>query len=47
VWVVLLADAVEALEDHDQVLVEDSVDEDQVDVGGLEDVVDELQADDW
>ena len=43
----LLADTVEALEDHDQVLVEDSVEEDQVDVGGLEDVVDELQDDDW
>jgi len=44
---VLLAEAVEALEDHDQLVVEDSVDEDQVDVGALEEVVAELQDEDW
>lgn len=43
----LLAEAVEALEDHDQLVVEDSVDEDQVDVGALEEVVAELQDEDW
>ena len=43
----LLAEAVEALEDHDQLVVEDSVDEDQVDVGALDEVVAELQDEDW
>jgi hypothetical protein len=49
VWVVLLARAVDSLEDHDHVDVEDSVVEDQLGVVALEEVVVVvlLQEDDW